>query len=102
MNIFVELILIIVYHFRHGKQVDQMNIGMDDFPLDPDDKLGSFDEGDPQTTNLYVGNLAPQVTLHDTAYFLTEYVSQLLFSFSLHLDYFKWCSASVVVGLVHN
>lgn len=39
-----------------------MTIGMDDFPLDPDDKLGSFDEGDPQTTNLYVGNLAPQVT----------------------------------------
>lgn len=30
----------------------------DDF--DPSGK-GSFDEGDPQTTNLYVGNLAPQV-----------------------------------------
>jgi U2-associated protein SR140 len=27
-----------------------------------DDKLpGSFDDGDPQTTNLYVGNLSPQV-----------------------------------------
>ncbi|KAG9153619.1 hypothetical protein Leryth_008545 [Lithospermum erythrorhizon] len=24
-------------------------------------KFGSFDDGDPQTTNLYVGNLAPQV-----------------------------------------
>ncbi|KAF6176513.1 hypothetical protein GIB67_007896 [Kingdonia uniflora] len=32
----------------------------DDF--DPSGKLpGSFDDGDPQTTNLYVGNLAPQV-----------------------------------------
>lgn len=70
MNILVGLLLIVAHHFRHGKQVDQMSIGMDDFPIDPDDKLGSFDEGDPQTTNLYVGNLAPQVTLHDNAYFL--------------------------------
>jgi len=54
--------------FWDGEQVDQMNIGMDDFPLDPDDKLGSFDEGDPQTTNLYVGNLAPQVTPHDSIF----------------------------------
>lgn len=30
--------------------------------LDPNGKLpGSFDDGDPQTTNLYVGNLSPQV-----------------------------------------
>ncbi|KAK9077816.1 hypothetical protein SSX86_006154 [Deinandra increscens subsp. villosa] len=29
--------------------------------LDPSGKLGSFDDGDPQTTNLYVGNLSPQV-----------------------------------------
>lgn len=27
----------------------------------PDDGLGSFDDGDPFTTNLYVGNLAPEV-----------------------------------------
>lgn len=26
-----------------------------------DDELGSFDDGDPYTTNLYVGNLAPTV-----------------------------------------
>lgn len=26
-----------------------------------DDGLGSFDDGDPFTTNLYVGNLAPTV-----------------------------------------
>lgn len=26
-----------------------------------DDDLGSFDDGDPYTTNLYVGNLAPTV-----------------------------------------
>ncbi|CAA7023252.1 unnamed protein product [Microthlaspi erraticum] len=31
----------------------------DDF--DPSGRLGSFDDGDPQTTNLYVGNLAPKV-----------------------------------------
>lgn len=30
----------------------------DDF--DPSGNSGSFDDGDPQTTNLYVGNLAPQ------------------------------------------
>ncbi|MFS7928210.1 putative transcription regulator SAP family [Helianthus anomalus] len=29
--------------------------------FDPTGKLGFFDDGDPQTTNLYVGNLAPQV-----------------------------------------
>ncbi|XP_076936480.1 protein RRC1-like isoform X2 [Bidens hawaiensis] len=29
--------------------------------FDPSGKLGSLDDGDPQTTNLYVGNLAPQV-----------------------------------------
>ncbi|XP_024362531.1 protein RRC1 isoform X2 [Physcomitrium patens] len=39
---------------------DQMMMGPDESG-DLDDKLGSFDEGDPQTTNLYVGNLAPQV-----------------------------------------
>lgn len=38
--------------------------------MDLDDKLGSFDEGDPQTTNLYVGNLSPQVMLHEGAHFL--------------------------------
>ncbi|KAL1212604.1 Protein RRC1 [Cardamine amara subsp. amara] len=31
----------------------------DDF--DPSGRLGSFDDGDPQTTNLYVGNLSPKV-----------------------------------------
>lgn len=31
--------------------------------FDPSGRLpGSFDDGDPQTTNLYVGNLAPQVS----------------------------------------
>ncbi|KAG0584627.1 hypothetical protein KC19_3G223800 [Ceratodon purpureus] len=44
-----------------GMQADQMFMGMDEMSGDLDDKLGSFDEGDPQTTNLYVGNLAPQV-----------------------------------------
>lgn len=32
--------------------------------LDANGKIpGSFDDGDPQTTNLYVGNLSPQVCL---------------------------------------
>lgn len=29
--------------------------------FDPTGRLGSFDDGDPQTTNLYVGNLSPKV-----------------------------------------
>lgn len=49
----------------------------DELPEDLDGKLpGSFDDGDPQTTNLYVGNLAPQVspsfvlgTIHDIVHF---------------------------------
>ena len=37
----------------------------DELPEDLDGKLpGSFDDGDPQTTNLYVGNLAPQVCVY--------------------------------------
>jgi len=45
-----------------GQQLDPMILGMDDGLDSFDDKLpGSFDEGDPQTTNLYVGNLSPQV-----------------------------------------
>lgn len=54
-----------LFVFVQGQQIDQMIMGMDDISGDLDDKLGSFDEGDPQTTNLYVGNLAPQVKLHD-------------------------------------
>jgi U2-associated protein SR140 len=46
-----------------------MTMGIDDMSVDLDDKLGSFDEGDPQTTNLYVGNLSPQVILHDDTHF---------------------------------
>lgn len=42
-----------------------MIMGFDDGSEILDDKLpGSFDEGDPQTTNLYVGNLSPQVKHH--------------------------------------
>ena len=54
-----------------------MITGMDDYSMDIDDKLGSFDEGDPQTTNLYVGNLSPQVILHD--HFL-EWVNKEIFT----------------------
>ncbi|KAK1372469.1 hypothetical protein POM88_028662 [Heracleum sosnowskyi] len=35
----------------------------DDF--DPIGKPGSFDDGDPQTTNLYVGNLVPQPEVNE-------------------------------------
>lgn len=48
----------------------------DDF--DPSGKLpGSFDDGDPQTTNLYVGNLSPQVA------FLIFRCSILCYAFTL-------------------
>ncbi|XP_042482868.1 protein RRC1-like isoform X1 [Macadamia integrifolia] len=53
-------------HWREGRHSEgsappcRFDELLDDF--DPTGKLpGSFDEGDPQTTNLYVGNLAPQV-----------------------------------------
>lgn len=45
------------YCFQPSSRFDELP---DDF--DPSGKLpGSFDDGDPQTTNLYVGNLSPQV-----------------------------------------
>ncbi|CAN8252242.1 unnamed protein product [Cochlearia groenlandica] len=44
------------YDTRPSSRVDEL---LDDF--DPSGRLGSFDDGDPQTTNLYVGNLAPKV-----------------------------------------
>ncbi|XP_068668196.1 protein RRC1-like isoform X2 [Aristolochia californica] len=53
-------------HWREGRHSDnslpasRFDEQPDDF--DPSGKLpGSFDDGDPQTTNLYVGNLSPQV-----------------------------------------
>lgn len=42
----------------------QASSRFDEMPdeFDPSGKLlGSFDDGDPQTTNLYVGNLSPKV-----------------------------------------
>lgn len=35
----------------------------DELPDEFDAGRGSFDDGDPQTTNLYVGNLSPKVSL---------------------------------------
>ena len=61
-----------------GQQVDQIFMGMDDMSADLDDKIGSFDEGDPQTTNLYVGNLAPQVIFHYDTHFVELTLSELL------------------------
>ena len=44
--------------FQPSSRFDELP---DDF--DPSGRLpGSFDDGDPQTTNLYVGNLSPQVS----------------------------------------
>ncbi|GFY96792.1 RNA recognition motif (RRM)-containing protein [Actinidia rufa] len=42
---------------------DEPSSRFDELPddFDPSGKPGSFDDGDPQTTNLYVGNLSPQV-----------------------------------------
>ncbi|KAJ0965811.1 hypothetical protein J5N97_026949 [Dioscorea zingiberensis] len=52
--------------WREGRHVDSSAAPsrFDELPddFDPSGKLpGSFDDGDPQTTNLYVGNLSPQV-----------------------------------------
>ncbi|XP_043704862.1 protein RRC1-like isoform X2 [Telopea speciosissima] len=53
-------------HWREGCQSESSAppSRFDELPddFDPSGKLpGSFDDGDPQTTNLYVGNLSPQV-----------------------------------------
>ncbi|KAL3500291.1 hypothetical protein ACH5RR_039384 [Cinchona calisaya] len=47
---------------RHGDNTAPSS-RFDELPddFDPSGKPGSFDDGDPQTTNLYVGNLSPQV-----------------------------------------
>ncbi|KAI3996611.1 hypothetical protein MKX01_009443, partial [Papaver californicum] len=51
---------------RDGRQIEN-SASLSRFDELPDDidltgrLLGSFDDGDPQTTNLYVGNLSPQV-----------------------------------------
>lgn len=45
-------------HFSFFQPSSRFDELPDDF--DPSGK-GSFDDGDPQTTNLYVGNLSPQV-----------------------------------------
>ncbi|KAF5461338.1 hypothetical protein F2P56_017446 [Juglans regia] len=53
-------------HWRDGRHNENSapSTRFDELPddFDPSGKLpGSFDDGDPQTTNLYVGNLSPQV-----------------------------------------
>ncbi|XP_048331356.2 protein RRC1 [Ziziphus jujuba] len=53
-------------HWRDGRHNENTapSSRFDELPddFDPSGKLpGSFDDGDPQTTNLYVGNLSPQV-----------------------------------------
>ncbi|CAK9141325.1 unnamed protein product [Ilex paraguariensis] len=52
-------------HWRDGRHSENSAppSRFDELPddFDPSGKPGSFDDGDPQTTNLYVGNLSPQV-----------------------------------------
>ncbi|PSS17718.1 hypothetical protein CEY00_Acc12404 [Actinidia chinensis var. chinensis] len=52
-------------HWRDGRHSENSapSSRFDELPddFDPSGKPGSFDDGDPQTTNLYVGNLSPQV-----------------------------------------
>ncbi|CAN1816397.1 Protein RRC1 [Linum perenne] len=50
-------------HWRDGPSESSLvSSRFDELPDDFDGRLpGSFDDGDPQTTNLYVGNLSPQV-----------------------------------------
>uniref|UniRef100_A0A5B7A524 Putative U2 snRNP-associated SURP motif-containing protein isoform X1 n=1 Tax=Davidia involucrata TaxID=16924 RepID=A0A5B7A524_DAVIN len=52
-------------HWRDGRHGENSapSSRFDELPddFDPSGKPGSFDDGDPQTTNLYVGNLSPQV-----------------------------------------
>jgi hypothetical protein len=47
------------FNLQHSSRFDELP---DEFDLSG--RLpGSFDDGDPQTTNLYVGNLSPKVDL---------------------------------------
>nr|XP_027082436.1 protein RRC1-like [Coffea arabica] len=52
-------------HWRDARHGDNSapSSRFDELPddFDPSGRPGSFDDGDPQTTNLYVGNLSPQV-----------------------------------------
>lgn len=53
---YVLLYVLKLYLSQSSSRFDELP---DDF--DPSGRLGSFDDGDPQTTNLYVGNLSPKV-----------------------------------------
>lgn len=53
-----------IIKYTHYAILFQPSSRFDELPdeFDPSGKLlGSFDDGDPQTTNLYVGNLSPKV-----------------------------------------
>lgn len=70
----------VYYGFQPSSRFDELP---DDF--DPSGKLpGSFDDGDPQTTNLYVGNLSPQVCYKNcsTFYWLADFVTCRVFILS--------------------
>lgn len=57
MHIGISYIIKLVTSLQPLSRFDELP---DDF--DPSGKFpGSFDDGDPQTTNLYVGNLSPKV-----------------------------------------
>jgi hypothetical protein len=50
---------------------------------------GSFDDGDPQTTNLYVANLSPNVV------FCTAHALPSLYALS---SYLNWCVHAMMSG----
>lgn len=53
---YVLLSVLNLFCLQPSSRIDELP---DDF--DPSGRPGSFDDGDPQTTNLYVGNLSPKV-----------------------------------------
>lgn len=67
----------LVLHLSNDDICPQPSSRFDELPddFDPSGRPGSFDDGDPQTTNLYVGNLSPQVGFYIEC-------SSFLFAFS--------------------
>jgi hypothetical protein len=50
-----------IYLNMLNNYIISLNISLDLIMVEPDEIKGSFDSGDPNTTNLYLGNLNPKV-----------------------------------------
>ena len=62
------------------------------------DKGGSFDNGDPNTTNLYIGNIAPSVT----GVYSEKKLFYLIFSDVILYYFVLYCSAlRFLLSLTH-